>query len=101
MSQSPTYQRDSASASPESPKEGDFSPRQIYDNLKSLEEQETCDNQRDPIVNIITDNYSSSLLNTQICAPLAANDLGKLCAGTLPQEQLKKSELDVKKSDDC
>ncbi|XP_033984818.1 glutamate-rich protein 6-like [Trematomus bernacchii] len=91
MSQSPTYQRDSASASPESPKEGDFSPRQIYDNLKSLEEQETCDNQRDPIVNIITDNYSSSLLNTQICAPLAANDLGKLCAGTLPQEQLKKS----------
>ncbi|KAK1902457.1 Glutamate-rich protein 6B [Dissostichus eleginoides] len=42
MSQSPTYQRDSASSSPESPKE-------------------------------------------------AANDLGKLCAGTLPQEQLKKS----------
>ncbi|XP_033966469.1 glutamate-rich protein 6-like [Pseudochaenichthys georgianus] len=91
MSQSPTYQRDSASASPESPKEGDFSPRQLYDNLKSLEEQETCDNQRDPIVNIITDNDSSSLLNAEICAPLVANDLGKLCAGTLPQEQLKKS----------
>ncbi|KAI9530257.1 hypothetical protein NQZ68_004274 [Dissostichus eleginoides] len=95
MSQSPTYQRDSASSSPESPKEGDFSPRQHYDNLKSLEEQETCDNQRDPIVNIITDNYSSSLLNAQICAPLAANDLGKLCAGTLPQEQLKKSSPEL------
>ncbi|KAK5890355.1 hypothetical protein CesoFtcFv8_013880 [Champsocephalus esox] len=91
MSQSPTYQRDSASASPESPKEGDFSPRQLYDNLKSLEEQETCDNQRDPIVNIITDNDSRSLLNAEICAPLVADDLGKLCAGTLPQEQLKKS----------
>ncbi|KAK5861068.1 hypothetical protein PBY51_022490 [Eleginops maclovinus] len=92
MSQSPSYQRDSASASPESPKEGDLSPRQLYDNLKSLEGKETCDDQRDPIVNIITDNYSSSLLNTQIYAPLAANDLGKLCAGTLPQEQMKKSQ---------
>ncbi|XP_037644804.1 glutamate-rich protein 6-like [Sebastes umbrosus] len=87
MSQSPSYQRDGASASPESPKEGDFSPRQLCDNLKSLEEHETCDDQKDPIVNIITDNRSSSPLNVQICAPLAANDLGKLCAGTLPQEQ--------------
>ncbi|XP_054471510.1 glutamate-rich protein 6-like [Anoplopoma fimbria] len=90
MSQSPSYERESASASPESPKEGDFSPRQLYDNLKSLEEQETCDDQKDPLVKIITDNYSSSALNIQICAPLAANDLGKLCAGMLPQEQLIK-----------
>ncbi|XP_042350737.1 glutamate-rich protein 6-like [Plectropomus leopardus] len=87
MSQSSSYQRESASASPESPKEGDFSPRQLYDNLKSLEEHETSDNQKNPIVNIITDNYSSSLLNAQICAPLVANDLGKLCAGMIPQEQ--------------
>lgn len=94
MSQSPSYQRDSACASPESPTEGDFSPRQLYDNLKSLEERETCDDQKDPIVNIIPDNHSSSLLNAQICAPPAANDLGKLCAGILPQEQpIKKSEL--------
>lgn len=97
MSQSPSYQRDSSSASPESPKEGDISPRQLYDNLKSLEEHETCDDQKDPIANIITDNYSSSRLNT----PLAANDLGKLRAGIVLQEQaIKKSELvelDVKK----
>ncbi|XP_031152366.1 glutamate-rich protein 6-like [Sander lucioperca] len=88
MSQSPSYQRDSSSASPESPKEGDISPRQLYDNLKSLEEHETCDDQKDPIANIITDNYSSSRLNT----PLAANDLGKLRAGIVLQEQaIKKS----------
>ncbi|KAF1382612.1 hypothetical protein PFLUV_G00145590 [Perca fluviatilis] len=90
MSQSPSYQRDSSSASPESPKEGDISPLQLYDNLKSLEEHETCDDQKDPIANIITDNYSSSRLNT----PLAANDLGKLRAGIVLQEQaIKKSEL--------
>ncbi|XP_071331279.1 uncharacterized protein [Trachinotus anak] len=92
MSQSLSYQRDKASASPESPKEGDFSPRQIYDNLKSLEEQGTCDDQKDPVVNIVPDNYSCSLLNAQICAPLATNDLGKLFAGMFPQEQpIKKS----------
>ncbi|XP_044073343.1 glutamate-rich protein 6-like isoform X2 [Siniperca chuatsi] len=85
MSQSPSYQRDTSS--PESPKEGDFSPRQLYDNPKSLEEHETCEDQKDPIVDIIPDNYFSSLLNTQICAPLATNDLGKLCAAMLPQEQ--------------
>ncbi|XP_059199623.1 glutamate-rich protein 6-like isoform X2 [Centropristis striata] len=87
MSHSPSYQRESASASPESPKEGDFSPRQLYDNLKSLEEYETCDDQKDPIVNIITDNCSGTLLHTQMCAPPVANDLGKLDAGILPQEQ--------------
>ncbi|GAA6228748.1 glutamate-rich protein 6-like isoform X1 [Lates japonicus] len=91
MSQSPSYQTDTASASPESPKEGDFSLRQLYDNLKSLEEHETCDDQKDPIVNIIPDNYCSSLLNAQICVPQATDDLGKLYAGMLPQEQLIKS----------
>lgn len=105
MSQSQSHQRGTASTSPESPKEGDFSPRQLYDNPKSLEEHETCDDQKDPIVNIIPDNYSGFLLNTQICAPLATNDLGKPCAGMLPQEQLiKKSELvelDMKKYDKC
>lgn len=90
MSQSPSYQRDTASASPESPTEGDFSPRQIYDNLKSLEEQETCDDRKDPIVNIVPDNCSSSSLNAQIRVLLATNDLGKLFAGVLPQEQLIK-----------
>ncbi|GLD66223.1 uncharacterized protein AKAME5_001763300 [Lates japonicus] len=101
MSQSPSYQTDTASASPESPKEGDFSLRQLYDNLKSLEEHETCDDQKDPIVNIIPDNYCSSLLNAQICVPQATDDLGKLYAGMLPQEQLIKSselvEFDMKK----
>ncbi|KAM3607030.1 uncharacterized protein V6R79_000842 [Siganus canaliculatus] len=42
MSQSPSYQRDTASASPESPEEGDFSSRQLCDKTKSLEESETC-----------------------------------------------------------
>lgn len=94
MSQSSSYWRDGACASPESPEEGDFSPQQLYHNLKSLEEHETCEDQKDPIVNIIPDNYFGCLLNSQICAPLATNDLGKLCAGVLPEEQLlKKSEL--------
>ncbi|XP_045909073.1 uncharacterized protein LOC123973257 isoform X3 [Micropterus dolomieu] len=89
MSQSPSYWRDGACASPESPEEGDFSPQQLYHNLKSLEEHETCEDQKDPIVNIIPDNFGC-LLNSQICAPLATNDLGKLCAGVLPEEQLLK-----------
>ncbi|KAF3694802.1 hypothetical protein EXN66_Car010478 [Channa argus] len=94
MRQSSSYQTDTASAFPESPKEGDFSSRQLYDNLKSLEEHGTCDDQKDPIVNIIPDNYSSCLLNTQISAPLSTNDLEKLCAGALPQEEAnKKREL--------
>lgn len=41
MSLSPSHQEEAASASPESPREGDFSSRQFYDNLKSLEEHET------------------------------------------------------------
>lgn len=94
MSQSPSYQTDTAAVSPESPKEGDFSSRQLSDNLKSLEEHETCEDQKDPIVNIIPDNYSSCLLNTQICVPLSTNDLGKLCAGMFSQEEVnKKAEL--------
>lgn len=103
MSQSPSYQTDTASASPESPKEGDFSTRQLSDNLKSLAEQETCDDQKDPIVNIIPDNYSSCLLNTQIRVPLSTNDLGNLCADVFPQEEANRRselvELDMKKYD--
>lgn len=93
MSQSPSHRRDCASASPESPKEGDFSPRQFNDNPKSLEERETED-QKDPIVNNAPDDCSSSLLNARICAPLLTNDLGKLCAGMPLQEQsIKRSWL--------
>lgn len=44
MSLSPSHQEEAASASPESPSEGDFSSRQFYDNLKSLEEHETLTN---------------------------------------------------------
>lgn len=94
MSQSSSYRRDTASASPESLKEGDFLPRHLYDNPKSLEEKETCDDQKDPLVNITTDDYAGSPFNIQVSAPPAANDLGKLCAAVLPQERLrKKSEL--------
>lgn len=101
MSQSPSYQRDtasaSASASPESPEEGDFAPRQLYDKPNSLEEHETHGGgggQKDPIVNILPDSYSGFLLNAPICALLATNDLGKLCTGMLPREQpIKESEL--------
>ncbi|XP_072252904.1 uncharacterized protein [Leuresthes tenuis] len=69
MSLSPSYLGDTASTSlsPESPGEGDFSPRQFYDNLNSLEEHGTCDDKRDPIVNNVPDNNSSSLFNAQIC----------------------------------
>ncbi|XP_062420875.1 glutamate-rich protein 6 [Pungitius pungitius] len=83
MSQSPSYQRDTASASPEILKEGDFLPRHLYDNLRSPEEKETCDDHKDPLVNITTDDYAGSPLNAQVCAPPAAKDLGKLCAGAL------------------
>ncbi|KAM7380472.1 hypothetical protein PAMP_003765 [Pampus punctatissimus] len=42
MSPSPSYQRNTACASPESPKQGDsFFPQQLYDNLQSLEVHET------------------------------------------------------------
>lgn len=47
-------------------------------NSKSLEEHETCEDQKEPVVNIIPHNCFSSLLNTQICAAIATNDLGKL-----------------------
>nr|XP_040057100.1 uncharacterized protein LOC120833746 [Gasterosteus aculeatus aculeatus] len=90
MSQSSSYRRDTASASPESLKEGDFLPRHLYDNPKSLEEKETCDDQKDPLVNITTDDYAGSPFNIQVSAPPAANDLGKLCAAVLPQERLRK-----------
>uniref|UniRef100_A0A7N6AUI3 FAM194 C-terminal domain-containing protein n=1 Tax=Anabas testudineus TaxID=64144 RepID=A0A7N6AUI3_ANATE len=89
MSQSPSYQTDTASASPESPTEGDFFSRQLPDNLKSPEEHDTCEDQKDPIVNIIPDNYSSCLLNTQICVPLSTNDLEKLCSGMFPLEEVE------------
>lgn len=62
MSQSPSKQRDTASASPESSIEGDFLPQQIYDNLKSLEEQETCADQKDPIVNSTHPTTTPALL---------------------------------------
>lgn len=105
MSQSPSYQRDSASKSPERHKEGDFSPQQLYDNLKGPEEHKTTDDQKDPIGNILPDNYSISLLYTQIFVSLATNDLEKRCADTFPQEQLiKKSELvelDMKQYENC
>lgn len=101
MSQSPSYQTDTASASPESPTEGDFFSRQLPDNLKSPEEHDTCEDQKDPIVNIIPDNYSSCLLNTQICVPLSTNDLEKLCSGMFPLEEVEDEselvELDTKK----
>ncbi|KAM8854908.1 uncharacterized protein AB9W97_020051 isoform 3-T5 [Spinachia spinachia] len=87
MSQSPSYQRDTASASPESLKEGDFPPRHLHDNPKSPEEEETCDEQKDPLVNITADDNAGSPFNIQVCAPLAANDLGKRCAGVHPQER--------------
>jgi len=103
MSLSPSYLGDTASASlsPESPREGDFSPRQFYDNLKSLEEHGTCDDKRDPIVNNVPDNNSSSLFNAQICASLVTNDLGKVCAGIFPQEQTERSKLEMKKYEKC
>lgn len=47
-------------------------------NSKSLEEHETCEDQKETIVNNIPRNCFSSLLNTQICAAIATNDLGKL-----------------------
>ncbi|KAK5611295.1 hypothetical protein CRENBAI_019045 [Crenichthys baileyi] len=75
MSLTPSYQGETASASPESPGEGDFSSRQFYDNLKSLEEHETRNDKRDPIVNNAADNHSSSPLKAQICASLVTNDL--------------------------
>lgn len=92
----PSHQEVAATASPESPREGDFSSRQFYDNLKSLEEPETCDDKRGPIVNNTPSNYSSSLLNAQICASLATNDLEKVRAGIFPREQAEESELEIK-----
>lgn len=95
MSPSRSYHRDTAS---ESPREGDFFPRQLYDNLQRLEEEEeheTCDKQKDPIVNIRSDTFSSALLNTEICASLMSGDLENVCAATLSAEQpIKESELD-------
>ncbi|XP_047227150.1 uncharacterized protein LOC124871715 isoform X3 [Girardinichthys multiradiatus] len=90
MSLTPSYQGETASASPESPREGDFSSRQFYDNLKSLEEQETCDDKRDPIVNKAADNHSSSPLKAQICASLVTNDLENVCASISSEEQIEK-----------
>ncbi|XP_038149324.1 glutamate-rich protein 6 [Cyprinodon tularosa] len=80
MSLTPSYKGETASASPESPREGDFSSRQFYDNFRSLEEHETCDNKRGPIVNKVPDNYSGFPLKAQICALLLTNDLENVCA---------------------
>lgn len=97
MSLTPSYQGETASASPESPGEGDFSSRQFYDKLKSLEEHETCDDKRGPIVNNVAGNYSSSPLKAQICASLVTNDLENICAGISSEEQNEKSELELRK----
>ncbi|XP_054888063.1 uncharacterized protein LOC129361315 isoform X2 [Poeciliopsis prolifica] len=90
MSLSPS-QEEAASSSPESPREGDFSSRQLYDNLESLEEHETCDDKRGPIVNNVPDNYSSSLSEAQICASPLTNDLENVRAGISSEEQIEES----------
>ncbi|XP_027877809.1 uncharacterized protein LOC114147535 isoform X2 [Xiphophorus couchianus] len=90
MSLSPS-QEEAASSSPESPREGDFSSRQLYDNLESLEEHETCDDKRGPIVNNVPDNYSSSPSETQICASPVTNDLENVRAGISSEEQIEES----------
>uniref|UniRef100_A0A3Q2R162 Uncharacterized LOC105933608 n=1 Tax=Fundulus heteroclitus TaxID=8078 RepID=A0A3Q2R162_FUNHE len=89
MSLTPSYEGESASASPESPGEGDFSSRQFYDNSESLEEHETCD-ERGPIVNKVPDNYSSAPLKAPICASLMTNDLENERAGISSEEQIEK-----------
>lgn len=97
MSLSPS-QEEAASSSPESPREGDFSSRQLYDNLESLEEHETCDDKRGPIVNNVPDNYSSSPSKTQICASPVTNDLENVRAGISSEEQIEESELEMEKN---
>ncbi|XP_014899804.1 uncharacterized protein LOC106954640 [Poecilia latipinna] len=88
MSLSPS-QEEAASSSPESPREGDFSSRQLYDNSESLEEHETCDDKRGPIVNNVADNYSSSPSEAQICASPVTNDLENVRAGISSEEQIE------------
>ncbi|PWA31416.1 hypothetical protein CCH79_00002715 [Gambusia affinis] len=91
MSLSPS-QEEAASSSPESPREGDFSSRQLSDNLESLEEHETCDDKRSPIVNNVPDNYSSSPSEAQICASPVTNDLENVRGGISSEEQIEESD---------
>ncbi|KAE8299264.1 Glutamate-rich protein 6 Protein FAM194A [Larimichthys crocea] len=72
MSESPPYERDAASASPESPKEKDFSSQLLLcDNPNSLEEHEAHEeDQKDPIV-IMQDNCSGSPSNAHVSGPVS------------------------------
>lgn len=60
MSQSQSFQRDTASASLESPKEGDFffPTTALWQPREPEGKHETCDDRKDADVNILPDNLS-------------------------------------------
>ncbi|KAG8000629.1 hypothetical protein GBF38_017058 [Nibea albiflora] len=70
MSESPPYERDAASASPESPEEEDFSHQPLCDNPNCLEEHEAHEDHKDPII-IMQDNSSGSPLNARVSGPVS------------------------------